>query len=80
MSDDEREYRRRDKFFTERRGQLRYVVCKLQPFIFNFLSVSLYPINVKIADPIGPKLCMATHMTKKGIGRKLEPTLFRDTL
>ena len=36
MSDDEREYRRRDKFFTERRGQLRYVVCELQPFIFNF--------------------------------------------
>ena len=39
MSDDEREYRRRDKFFTERRGQLRYVVCELQPFIFDFFCL-----------------------------------------
>ncbi len=27
------------------------------------LFVCLYPINVKTAEPIGPKLCVIPHMT-----------------
>ena len=32
----------------------RYLAC---------LSVHLYPINVRTAEPIGPKIFEATHMT-----------------
>ena len=28
------------------------------------LFLCLYPINVKTAEPIGPKICEATHMTQ----------------
>ena len=31
---------------------------------FAFLSVRLYPINVKTAEPIGPKLCVVPHVTQ----------------
>ena len=29
----------------------------------DYLQVLLYPLNVKTAEPIGPTLSMATHMT-----------------
>jgi len=31
-------------------------------FLFVCLSVRLYPINVKTAEPIGPKFCVVPHM------------------
>ena len=32
-------------------------------YLSGFLSVCLYSINVKTAEPIGPKLCVGPHMT-----------------
>ena len=36
-----------------------------QPYIYIYfaLSVCLSPINVKTAEPIGPKFCVGPHMT-----------------
>ena len=44
-----------------------YFACyyTLLAFLSVCLSVSLYPINLKTAGPIGPKYCVGPHMTPK---------------
>ena len=37
-----------------------YVACQGGLCLF----LCLYPINVKTAEPIGPKICEATHITQ----------------
>ena len=32
-------------------------------YIYSCLSVCLHPINVKTAEPIGPKFCVGPYMT-----------------
>ena len=47
-----------------------YIKHRLQYLYFACLfAVCLYPINVKTAESIGPKLCVGPHMTpRKGYG------------
>ena len=32
-----------------------------------WVSISLYPINVKTAEPIGPKFCVGPHTTPRKV-------------
>ena len=53
------------------------MVC-LSECLFVCLFVYLYPINVKTAEPIGPKFCVGSHMIagKNWVSSELQKCVF----